>query len=110
MERKDIRLSTGALPPTGIEELGIVYGSCVISTSVIGDALATLRNLSVGGELKQYTSLLQKGMDSALDRLREAARTKSADGVYAIHFIAPQVAGGAAEVIAAGTAYRYVDE
>ena len=49
-------------------------------------------------------------MDSALDRLREAARAKGASGVYAIHFIAPQVAGGAAEVIAAGTAYWYVKE
>ncbi|MBP5212790.1 MAG: heavy metal-binding domain-containing protein [Pyramidobacter sp.] len=106
MEANDILLSTGVMPPAGIEELGIVYGSCVISTSLIGDALATLRNLSVGGELKQYTGLLQKGMDSALDRLREAARAKGAEGVYAIQFIAPQVAGGAAEVIAAGTAYR----
>ena len=106
MEQKDILLSTGVMPPAGVEELGIVYGSCVISTTLIGDALATLRNLSVGGELKQYTGQLQKGMDSALDRLREAALAKGAEGVYAIQFIAPQVAGGAAEVIAAGTAYR----
>ena len=49
MEHKNILLSTGVVPPAGIEELGIVYGSCVISTSVIGDALATLRNLSGGG-------------------------------------------------------------
>ena len=109
MEYKNILLSTGVVPPAGIEELGIVYGSCVISTSVIGDALATLRNLSVGGELRQYTGLLQKGMDSALERLRDAALAKGAEGVYAIQFIAPQVAGGAAEVIAAGTAYRRVE-
>ena len=106
MENESILLSTGVLPPEGIEELGVVYGSCVISTSIFGDAFATLRNMSVGGELKQYTGLLQKGMDSALDRLRAAACEKGADGVYAIQFIAPQVAGGAAEVIAAGTAYR----
>ena len=42
-----------------------------------------------------------------MERLAEKAREKNADGIYAIQFMAPQVAGGAAEVVAVGTAYKF---
>ena len=71
--------------------------------------MATLRNMSVGGELKQYTELLRMSTEKAIERLGEKACEKGADGVYAIQFMAPQVAGGAAEVVAVGTAYKFND-
>ena len=109
MDKKEIALSTGTVPPARIAELGLVTGSCVISTSILGDALATLRNMSVGGELKQDTELLRMSTEKAIERLGEKACEKGADGVYAIQFMAPQVAGGAAEVVAVGTAYKFND-
>ncbi|MDY4033604.1 MAG: heavy metal-binding domain-containing protein [Pyramidobacter sp.] len=110
MDKKEIALSTGTIPPPGAVELGLVTGSCVISTSILGDALAALRNMSVGGELKQYTELLRTSTEKAMERLGKKAREKGADGVYAIQFMAPQVAGGAAEVVAVGTAYKFDDK
>lgn len=107
MNRKELALSTGTLPPPNITELGIVTGSCVLSTSFVGDALASIKNMSVGGELRSYTRLLRLSTERAMERLREEALEKGADGVYAIQFMAPQVATGAAEVVMAGTAYKF---
>ncbi|MCI7402551.1 MULTISPECIES: YbjQ family protein [unclassified Pyramidobacter] len=110
MDKKEIALSTGTIPPPGVVELGLVTGSCVVSTSIFGDALAAVRNMSVGGELKQYTELLRTSTEKAMERLGEKAFEKGADGVYAIQFMTPQVAGGAAEVVAVGTAYKFDDK
>ncbi|MDY3869157.1 MAG: heavy metal-binding domain-containing protein [Pyramidobacter sp.] len=110
MTRHTLNLSTGTIPPAGVVELGLVHGSYVVSTSVVGDALATIKNISIGGELKQYTQLLEMGTEEAISRMSAAALEKGADGIYAIQFMAPQVAGGAAEVVAIGTAYKFKKE
>ena len=107
MSKKELILSTGVFPPPEASELGLVHDSCVISTSIIGDALATIKNISIGGELKQYTRLLESGTEEAIHRMSAVAEEKGADGIYAIQFMAPQVAGGAAEVVAIGTAYKF---
>ncbi|MBQ9564062.1 MAG: heavy metal-binding domain-containing protein, partial [Synergistaceae bacterium] len=43
-------------------------------------------------------------------RMIENAEAVKADGVYAVHIATPQIAGGAAEIIMYGTAFKYLND
>ncbi|MBQ3403328.1 MAG: heavy metal-binding domain-containing protein [Synergistaceae bacterium] len=103
-----ITLSTGAFPPSGTQELGIIYGVSCLSSNFFRDTKETIKNVTVGGELRSYTAMIQKGIKLAEERLKEEAATLGADGVFGVKIASPQVSAGAAEIIVYGTAYRYV--
>ena len=101
-----MELSTSAVPPQGaVEILGVVSGACVLCRSMATDLSAAVRN-AVGGEITTYSDLLQKAFNRALQRAEESARAKGAAGIFAIQAVCPEIAGGAAEVLVIGTAYR----
>ena len=102
-------ISTGAFPPSGTQELGFVYGTSCLSRNFARDMTATVRNATVGGELKTYSDMMSEGVELAKERMLEMAETLGADGVYAVHIATPEVAGGAAEVIMYGTAFRLLE-
>lgn len=104
-----INISTGGFPPPATQEIGFVYGTSCLSHNFVKDLVATAYNTTVGGELKPYTDLMEEGMELALARLREKAEALGADGVYGVRIATPQVTGGAAEIIAYGTAYRFIE-
>lgn len=104
----NITLSTRTFPPSGTQDIGIIYGVSCLSSNFIRDTKASLRNLTVGGELGDYAEMIQKGVEIARERLTEEAERVNADGVYAVMISTPQVAGGAAEIIMYGTAFKYV--
>ena len=83
--------------------LGLVQGSTVRAKHVGRDILAGLKNI-VGGELKGYTDLLNESRNEALDRMVEQARAAGANAVINIRFSTSNIAAGAAEVMAYGTA------
>jgi uncharacterized protein YbjQ (UPF0145 family) len=83
--------------------LGLVQGSTVRSKHVGKDILAGLKNF-VGGELKSYTALLNESRGEALDRMIEQARAAGANAVVNVRFATSNIAAGAAEVMAYGTA------
>jgi uncharacterized protein YbjQ (UPF0145 family) len=83
--------------------LGLVQGSTVRAKHVGRDILAGLKNI-VGGELKSYTLLLNESRNEALERMIEQARTAGANAVVNIRFSTSNIAAGAAEVMAYGTA------
>ena len=83
--------------------LGLVQGSTVRAKHVGRDILAGLKNI-VGGELKSYTALLAESRNEALDRMVEQARRAGANAVVNIRFATSNIAAGAAEVMAYGTA------
>ncbi len=108
VEDNDLLLTTSVIPP--VEKcriLGLVTAVCVLSRSIINDLRATIKN-TAGGELKTYSSLIEKALDISLDRLSKKAVKLEADGVFGIQIACPEVAGGAAEVVIIGTAYRRV--
>jgi len=82
---------------------GLVQGSTVRAKHVGRDILAGLKNI-VGGELKSYTALLNESRTEALDRMVEQARAAGANAVVNIRFSTSNIAAGAAEVMAYGTA------
>jgi len=104
----NITLSTRTFPPSGTQDIGIIYGVSCLSSNFIRDTKASLKNLTVGGELGDYAEMIQKGVEIARERLTEEAERVNADGVYAVMISTPQVAGGAAEIIMYGTAFKYV--
>ena len=83
--------------------IGLVQGSTVRAKHVGRDILAGLKNI-VGGELKSYTMLLNESRSEAVDRMVEQARAAGANAVVNIRFSTSNIAAGAAEVMAYGTA------
>ena len=87
------------------EALGLAKGSTIRCTHLGTDFMAALHNL-VGGEITEYTSMIAQAREQALDRLVESARQLGANAVVALRFSTTEVMGGAAEILAYGTAVR----
>jgi uncharacterized protein YbjQ (UPF0145 family) len=83
--------------------LGLVQGSTVRAKHAGRDLLAGLKNF-VGGELKTYTELLNESRAEAVDRMVQQARAAGANAVVNVRFSTSNIAAGAAEVMAYGTA------
>ena len=82
---------------------GVVSGSTVRSKHVGRDILAGLKNI-VGGELKAYTELLHEARTEAIARMMEQAESLGANAVVNVRFQTSNIAAGAAELLAYGTA------
>lgn len=87
------------------EHFGLVNGSTVRSKHFGKDIFAGLKNI-VGGELKAYTELMEETRAEATQRLILMAQAKGADAILGIRFGTSDVAAGAAEVFAYGTAVK----
>lgn len=85
--------------------VGLVKGNTVRARHMGRDFLAVLRNM-VGGEIGDYTKLMGESREQSLDRLREEAAALGADAVVALRFSTSEITGGAAEILAYGTAVR----
>ncbi|MFW6104287.1 MAG: YbjQ family protein [Candidatus Bipolaricaulota bacterium] len=88
------------------QTLGLVRGNTIRARNLGRDILAGLRNL-VGGEIKDYTVMLSDARDEALSRMIEEAEALDADGIVEIRFTTSQTMGGAAEILAYGTAVKF---
>lgn len=88
---------------TIVRHLGLVQGSTVRSKHAGKDILAGLKNF-VGGELKAYTELLNESRQEAIDRMVAQAQAVGANAVINVRFSTSNIASGAAEVMAYGTA------
>lgn len=88
---------------TIVRHLGLVQGSTVRSKHVGRDLLAGLKNF-VGGELRAYTELLNESRSEAIERMVAQARGVGANAVVNVRFSTSNIAAGAAEVMAYGTA------
>lgn len=88
---------------TIVKHLGLVQGSTVRSKHAGRDILASFKNF-VGGELKAYTELLNESRTEAVERMVQQATAVGANAVVNIRFSTSNIAAGAAEVMAYGTA------
>ncbi len=87
------------------ETLGIVKGNTIRAKHIGKDIVAGLRNI-VGGEIKEYTEMLSEARDEAMKRMVEDAKRMGADAVVTVRFTTSTVIGGAAELLAYGTAVK----
>ena len=88
-----------------IEHYGLVSGSTVRSKHFGKDFFAGFKNM-LGGELKAYTQLLEEARKEALERLSQQAAAKGANAVVGVRFGSSDIAAGAAEIFAYGTAVK----
>lgn len=96
--------TTDTIPGATINEsLGLVKGNTVRARNIGRDLTQSLRNIA-GGELKAYSGLMSRSRDEAVDRMIEAADELGADAVVSVRFETSQIAQGAAELLAYGTA------
>ena len=87
------------------EVYGLVRGSTVRARNVGRDIIAGLKNV-VGGEITEYTNLLSQSRDEAMSRMVGEAEALGADAVVNVRFTTSAVMGGAAEILAYGTAVK----
>ena len=86
-----------------VETLGLVWGTTTRARHLGRDITAAIRNI-FGGEIKEYTNLLDESRKIALDRMVEKARSMGADAVVNIRFSTSMIMQGVAEIVAYGTA------
>ncbi len=87
------------------ENLGLVRGNKIRARHIGNDIMAVFRNI-VGGEVKEYTKMISDTREDALDEMVTEAEKLGADAVINIRFSTSQVMGGAAEILAYGTAVK----
>ncbi|HEV2758865.1 MAG TPA: YbjQ family protein [Acidimicrobiales bacterium] len=92
-----------------VELRGLVQGNTIRAKHLGRDIGAGLKNL-VGGELRAYTELMTEARREALERMIEQARQLNANAVVNVRFTTTNVASGAAELYAYGTAVLVVAE
>ena len=85
------------------ETIGIVKGNTIQAKSIGKDIKAGFRHM-VGGEIKEYTKMLAESREIALKRMVEKAEKLNADAVVNVRFMTASIMGGAAEILAYGTA------
>ena len=92
-----------------VRTLGLVCGNTIRARHVGKDIMAGLRNL-VGGEVVEYGKLLSESREQALDRMKAKAEKLGANAVISLQFQTSVIMGGAAEMMAYGTAVVIEDE
>ena len=92
-----------------VRTLGLVSGNTIRARHVGKDIMAGLRNL-VGGEVIEYGKLLSESREQALDRMKAKAEKLGANAVISLQFQTSVIMGGAAEMMAYGTAVIIEDE
>jgi uncharacterized protein YbjQ (UPF0145 family) len=85
------------------ETKGQTVGLVVRSRGFSGNLMAGLRSLA-GGEIHEYTALLEDTRRQALDRLVKNATLMGANAVISMRFDSSELAGTMSEIVAYGTA------
>ena len=102
-----ILVNTDYISGKELETLSLVKGSTIQSKHIGKDITQSLKTL-VGGELTSYNEMMNEARAIATKRMVEEATALGADAVVNIRYASAAVMQGAAEVIAYGTAVRFV--
>lgn len=86
-----------------LRTLGQCYGLVVRSRGLGGNFMAQLRSI-VGGEIPEYTQLLEDARRHAVDRMVKSAAHMGANAILCMRFGGTEVAMSMTEIVAYGTA------
>lgn len=87
--------------------LGLVKGSTIQSKHVGKDIMSSFKTI-VGGELREYNEMMNEARAIATKRMVQEAEKLGADAIVNIRYASSAIMQGAAEVIAYGTAVKFV--
>ena len=88
---------------TVLEVKGQVFGVVVRSRGVAGNFLASLRTI-FGGEIKEYSSMIEEARRHAIDRMVVNATAMGANAIVMMRFDGSEIGQIMSEVVAYGTA------
>ncbi|WP_028080121.1 heavy metal-binding domain-containing protein [Solimonas soli] len=86
-----------------VQTLGQAFGVVVRSRGIGGNLMAGLRSL-VGGEIHEYTAMLEEARRHAVDRLVKNADAMGANAIVMMRFDSSEIAQTMSEIVAYGTA------
>ena len=102
-----ILTTTDSISGRNVAELGLVMGNTVQSVHMGKDILAGFKNI-VGGELTSYNEMLTNARQIATQRMFMQAQQMGADAIVSIRYTSNSITQGAAEILAYGTAVKFV--
>ena len=102
-----ILVTTETIAGKQLEMLGLVKGSAIQSKNIGHDISQSFKTL-VGGELKAYTDMMNTARALAPKRMVEEAEQLGADAIVCVRYASASVMQGAAEVMAYGTAVKFI--
>ena len=85
------------------ETKGQVFGLVVRSRGLGGNVMAGLRSI-VGGEINEYTEMLEEARRHATDRMVQNAQAMGANAVVMMRFDSSEIGQTMSEIVAYGTA------
>jgi uncharacterized protein YbjQ (UPF0145 family) len=85
-----------------IETKGQCFGVVVRSRGVAGNVMAGLRQI-VGGEIKEYTQMVEESRRQAIDRMVQNATAMGANAVVMMRFDSSEMGQTMSEIVAYGT-------
>lgn len=88
-----------------IEVLGTTFGVVVRARGIGGDIMASLKGL-VGGEVKQYTQMIEDARRQAVDRMVQNAHAMGGDAIVMMRFDSGDIGNNMSEIVAYGTVVR----
>ena len=91
------------------QTIGMARGSTIQAKHIGKDIMSGLRSI-VGGELTEYSEMLEEAREKAVNRMVEDAEKMGADAVVNVRFMTSMVMAGAAEMLAYGTAVKIRDK
>ncbi len=86
-----------------VKTLGIARGNTIRARHLGRDIAAVFRNM-IGGEISEYTKLMGESREQAIDRMTNQAQQMGANAVVGVRLTTSMLMGGAAEIVAYGTA------
>jgi uncharacterized protein YbjQ (UPF0145 family) len=92
-----------------VRAVGLARGNTIRARHIGRDILALFRNI-VGGEIYDYTKLLGEAREQSLDRMCAEGQRLGANAIVCVRFSTSVLMGGAAELLAYGTAVVVEDE
>ncbi|MGI6777507.1 MAG: YbjQ family protein [Acetivibrionales bacterium] len=101
-----ILVNTDFITGKELETISIVKGSTIRAKHIGKDILSGLKHL-VGGELKEYTEMINEARDIAAERMVKEAESLGADAIINVRYSTSSVMQGAAEVMVYGTAVKF---
>ncbi|MBE6746292.1 MAG: YbjQ family protein [Ruminococcaceae bacterium] len=104
-----ILVNTDYISGKEFEMLGLVKGSTIQSKHIGNDITQSFKTL-VGGELKAYTEMMNDARALATKRMVAEAEEIGADAIVNVRYASSAVMQGAAEVMAYGTAVRFIQK
>ena len=100
-------VTTDHITGKNVEMLGLVKGSTIQTVHMGKDIMNGFKTL-VGGELTSYNEMMNEARALATKRMAEEAQSMGADAIVCVRYSSASVGQAAAEIMAYGTAVKFV--